>query len=70
LKECALNHIDVKILNELPKRNRIGMKELDEKVHFSGRFTPVSVEKLENEGLTQRYIIKANKVKVECLIHT
>lgn len=44
--------------------------ELDEKVHFSGKFTPVSVAKLENEGLTQRYIIKANKVKVECLIHT
>lgn len=67
--ELLIDDTDLQIINELSYNSRITMKELGKKVHLTGPATSARVEKLEESGVIERYMINVDQTKLGWHIH-
>ncbi|MEE6132301.1 Lrp/AsnC family transcriptional regulator [Priestia sp. GS2] len=67
-----IDHVDIKIIDELSKDARLSMRELSKRVNLSSPSVTERVRRLENEGIIEGYTLKVNREKmgltIQCLI--
>ncbi|MEE4569894.1 Lrp/AsnC family transcriptional regulator [Paenibacillus polymyxa] len=59
-----MDHVDMRIVEELSKNSRITMKELGERVHLTGQAATSRVAKLEDQGIIKRYTVDLDLEKL------
>lgn len=59
-----LNDIDHKIINCLKENSRIQWKQIGEKVHMTGQAVANRIQRLEQEGVIEKYTIQVDESKL------
>ncbi|NGZ74812.1 Lrp/AsnC family transcriptional regulator [Saccharibacillus alkalitolerans] len=64
-----MDHVDLRIVEELSQNGRITMKELGERVHLTGQAAAARVLKLEDRGVIKRYTVDVDREQLGYPVH-
>ncbi|WP_227396173.1 Lrp/AsnC family transcriptional regulator [Jeotgalibacillus aurantiacus] len=64
-----MDQTDYLILQELERNSRITMKELGQKVHLTGQAATARVQKLEDQGMIEKYTVRKSYEKLGFPVH-